>query len=38
MRVPRDRHRHRPHSSLDDRTPIEFRQHHECINQGAVPK
>jgi putative transposase len=28
----------RPHSSLDYRTPIEFRQHHEFINQGAVPK
>jgi len=28
----------RPHSSLDYRTPIEFRQHHESINQGAVPK
>ena len=28
----------RPHSSLDYRTPIEFRQHHEFINQGAVLK
>jgi len=28
----------RPHSSLDYRTPIEFKQHHEFINQGAVPK
>jgi putative transposase len=28
----------RPHSSLDYRTPIEFRQHHEFINQGAVSK
>lgn len=27
----------RPHSSLDYRTPIEFKQHHESINQGAVP-
>jgi len=28
----------RPHSSLDYLTPIEFKQHHEFINQGAVPK
>ena len=28
----------RPHSSLDYRTPLEFKQHHEFINQGAVPK
>jgi len=28
----------RPHSSLDYRTPIEFKQHHEFINQGAVSK
>lgn len=28
----------RPHSSLDYRTPIEFREHHEFINQGAVLK
>lgn len=28
----------RPHSSLDYRTPIEFKLHHEFINQGAVPK
>ena len=28
----------RPHSSLEYRTPIEFRQHNEFINQGAVPK
>jgi putative transposase len=28
----------RPHSSLDYLTPIEFRQHHQSINQGAVPK
>ena len=28
----------RPHSSLDYRTPIEFRQHHEFINQGAALK
>jgi len=28
----------RPHSSLEYRTPTEFRQHHESINQGAVLK
>ncbi len=28
----------RPHSSLEYLTPIEFRVHHESINQGAVPK
>jgi putative transposase len=28
----------RPHSSLDYRTPIEFKKHHEFINQGAVSK
>lgn len=28
----------RPHSSLDYRTPIEFREHHQFINQGAVLK
>jgi putative transposase len=28
----------RPHSSLDYRTPIEFRQQHEFINRGAIPK
>ena len=28
----------RPHSSLDYRTPIEFRLHHESINQGAILK
>jgi len=28
----------RPHSSLDYRTPFEFKQHHEFINQGAVSK
>ena len=28
----------RPHSSLDYRTPIEFKQHHEFINQGAILK
>ena len=28
----------RPHSSLDYRTPNEFRQHHESINQGAILK
>ena len=35
-------HRHynavRPHSSLHYRTPVEFKQHHEVINQGAVSK
>jgi len=28
----------RPHSSLDYRTPNEFRQHHESTNQGATLK
>jgi putative transposase len=28
----------RPHSSLEYRTPLEFKQHHEFINQGAVLK
>jgi putative transposase len=28
----------RPHSSLDYLTPIEFKQHHKFINQGAVLK
>lgn len=28
----------RPHSSLDYRTPLEFKQHHEFINHGAVLK
>ena len=28
----------RPHSSLDDRTPNEFRLHHESIHQGAMLK
>jgi putative transposase len=28
----------RPHSSLDYRTPIEFRRHHESINQDAFLK
>jgi transposase InsO family protein len=28
----------RPHSSLDYRTALEFRQHHEFTNQGAIPK
>lgn len=28
----------RPHSSLDYRTPIEFRQHHENTQQGAILK
>jgi len=28
----------RPHSSLEYRTPIEFRLHHESINQGAILK
>ena len=35
-------HRHynavRPHSSLDYLTPIQFKQHHQFINQGAVLK
>jgi putative transposase len=30
--------RHRAHSSLDYLTPIEFKQHHQFINQGAVLK
>jgi len=28
----------RPHSSLDYRTPIEFRRHHESTQQGAILK
>ena len=28
----------RPHSSLNYRTPAEFRQHHETIHQGAILK
>ena len=28
----------RPHSSLDYRTPTEFRRHHETIQQGAILK
>ena len=28
----------RPHSSLDYLTPLEFKQHHESINQPAVLK
>jgi len=28
----------RPHSSLDYRTPLEFRRHHETTNQGAILK
>ena len=28
----------RPHSSLDDRTPVEFREHYESTNQGATLK
>jgi putative transposase len=28
----------RPHSSLDYRTPLEFKAHHDFIHQGAVPK
>ena len=28
----------RPHSSLDYRTPNEFRRHHESIYQGAILK
>ena len=28
----------RPHSSLDYRTPNEFRLHHESIHQGAMLK
>ncbi len=28
----------RPHSSLDYRTPHEFRRHHETIHQGAILK
>ena len=28
----------RPHSSLDYRTPLEFRRHHETSNQGAILK
>ncbi len=27
----------RPHSSLDYRTPIEFKHHHKSINQGPFP-
>ena len=26
----------RPHSSLDDLTPIEFKTRYDCVNQGAV--
>jgi putative transposase len=28
----------RPHSSLKYRTPVEFRRHHDSINQGAILK
>jgi putative transposase len=28
----------RPHSSLDYRTPNEFRRHHESTHQGAILK
>ena len=28
----------RPHSSLDYRTPLEFRRHHETTHQGAILK
>jgi putative transposase len=28
----------RPHSSLDYRTPVEFRRHHDSINLGAILK
>jgi putative transposase len=28
----------RPHSSLEYRTPVEFRQHHDSINLGAILK
>jgi putative transposase len=28
----------RPHSSLDYHAPVEFRRHHDSINQGAILK
>ena len=28
----------RPHSSLKDMTPIEFKARYDCVNQGAVPQ
>ena len=28
----------RPHSSLDYRTPVEFRRHHDSITAGAILK